>query len=70
MLHVGDTVKVLSTTMHDGEPIELIKIGTICNVVETDGDWIQIIESNTFNDMGFWYKADEVEKGHLEWVKG
>lgn len=70
MLHIGDTVKVLCTTMYNGKPTELIKIGTICTVIETDGIWVSIVEHNSFNDTGFWYKEDELEKGHLEWVKG
>ena len=70
MLHVGDTVKVLCTTMYNDKPREYIKIGTICTVIETSGKRACIVERNSFNDMGFWYKEDELEKGHLEWVKG
>ena len=78
MLKVGDTVKVINgTTMPSGERKEFIPIGTICRVVKTEyfdgeGNAVGIIpeSSLSYNEHGeFWYLEDEVEKGHMEWVK-
>ncbi len=76
MLKVGDTVKVKKETMHYGERIAFIPIGTICRVVEikyyeNKEKMIGIIpEGDLAYDYGaYWYLECEVEKGHLEWVK-
>lgn len=74
MLRVGDTVKVLCTTEYNGKPTKFIPIGTICMVinVDTKNNSVEIIPENMLNvyNTGYWYKEDELEKGHLEWVKG
>ena len=76
MLKVGDTVKVIAATEDagycDGRKIEYIPIGTICTVVETDfeDDGTQSCAVDNGKGVVFWYKAEELEKGHLEWIKG
>lgn len=74
MLKVGDTVKVItSTTSHwDAEKkTEYIPIGTICKIRDIDYCkdetyyGIQPLESNEI----FYYLEDELEKGHMEWIK-
>lgn len=75
MLKVGDTVKVISDTVShwdSSERTEYISIGTICKVRDidycTDGRTfygIQPLESNCI----FYYLENELEKGHMEWIK-
>ena len=76
MLKIGDTVRVISPAKYkNGDEEELIKIGTICTVVEVcnenedgTGDvWYGITDSDKRNP--FYYVEKELEKGHLEWVK-
>ncbi len=78
MIKVGDTVKVVGTTVcGDETEKECIKIGTICRVVETEnnereGLIVGIIPERElpYNGYGeYWYLEKDVEKGHLEWVK-
>lgn len=75
MIKVGDTVKVIASTNDasycDGRKIEYIPIGTICKVVETDIDeeGTQSCAVDSGNGYEWWYKADELEKGHMEWIK-
>lgn len=81
MLNNGDVVKVLSETKYkNGEKQILFPIGTICRVVEVcdvkteDGleRYYGIcryeIKEPHVSDI-FYYLEDELEKGHLEWVK-
>lgn len=75
MLKVGDTVKVISDTVSHWDPeerTEYIPIGTIC-VVRTidynkDGSIFYEIKPIGENYM-FCYQENELEKGHMEWVK-
>lgn len=75
MLKVGDTVKVIAATEDasycDGRKKEYIPIGTICKVVETDieDDGSQSCAVDRGDGLAFWYKENELEKGHMEWVK-
>lgn len=75
MLKVGDTVKVIAATEDagycDGRKIEYIPVGTICTVVKTDikEDGTQSCAVDTGDGYEWWYKADELEKGHMEWIK-
>lgn len=77
MIEVGDTVKVISTTDFFGEQIELISIGTICKVIKIDVDddeneiYIMIEPLDSWCDKysGFFYLPNELEKGHMEWVR-
>lgn len=76
MIKIGDTVKVIDTTMHYGERKEFIPVGTICKVVRIElteeGNTVGIIpESNLPYDgySDFLYLESEVEKGHMEWIK-
>lgn len=72
MLKVGDTVKVIgeATTGHN-----LIRYGTICTVLtvnkELDGKYYYGIGDNGFHSKSVngYYLENELEKGHLEWVK-
>ena len=71
MLKIGDTVKVIRIT-NTGE---LIPIGTICTVLEVrkelDGKYYYGIGDNRFHSKSVngYYLENELEKGHLEWVK-
>lgn len=75
MLKVGDTVKVIAATEDaeycDGRKTEYIPIGTVCTVVETDieEDGIQYCAVDSGDGFAFWYKENELEKGHMEWIK-
>ena len=79
MIKVGDTVKIIKKTQKaGGEPGELyeyIKIGTVCTVIDIDkfddGTVAYECIPNTWYDKscGYWYLEDEIEKGHLEWIK-
>lgn len=74
MLKVGDTVKVIADTASHWDPeerTEYIPIGTICTVVETDfeNDGMQSCAVDRGKGVVFWYKAEELEKGYMEWVK-
>lgn len=78
MLKVGDTVKVVSKTDCGGGVMnELIPIGTICRVTEVCNDQegiyygivdIRTRECDEFMNTGY-YLENELEKGHLEWIK-
>ena len=81
MLINDDIVKVLSATKYkNGEEQEFFPIGTICRVVEVcdvkteDGTekYYGIcrheIKEPHVSDI-FYYLENELEKGHLEWVK-
>jgi len=75
MLKIGDTVKVIGKTLNgNNEESELIPIGTICRVADTNyddkvGNMVELIPSNKFIGYhGYWYLECDVEKGHLEWV--
>lgn len=72
---IGDTVKVTKKTMYQGKRKELIPIGTICRVVDVDfdtkdGNVVGIVPLDNPNNYGeYYYLENEVEKGHMEWVK-
>ncbi|MBR5796324.1 MAG: hypothetical protein IKY26_09290 [Erysipelotrichaceae bacterium] len=77
MIKVGDTVKVIGTTVCGLEEKECIKIGTICKVVgievdEKEGLIVGMIPERElpYNGYGeYWYLEKDVEKGHMEWIK-
>lgn len=75
MLKVGDTVKVISSTKEagysDGRKIEYIPIGSVCTITDTDIDYdgTQICLVYPGNGVPYWYKENELEKGHMEWIK-
>ena len=74
MLKVGDTVKVIAPTMYNGKATDLYPIGTIVTVTEVehgeDGKIFCEVQSQFPHDhYGWWYRENELEKGHLEWVK-
>ena len=75
MLKVGDTVKVFAATEDagycDGRKKEYIPIGTICTVTNTYIGWggEQICAVDPGDGRAFWYKENELEKGHMEWIK-
>lgn len=78
MIKVGDTVKVIGTTVAGlDENKECIKIGTICRVVGTEIDEkagliVGIIPEGRLPYNGYseyWYLEKDVEKGHMIWVK-
>ena len=79
MLKVGDTVKVIASTEDasycDGRKKEYIPIGMICTVKEighckNENPYYALLPVNQHDDgLYFCYLEDELEKGHLEWVK-
>lgn len=74
MLEVGDTVKIISVTQEGEDKKEYIPIGTICKVVEVCMDnekpYYGISPINdSMTSVPFYYLENEIEKGHLEWVK-
>lgn len=76
MLKVGDTVKVIDKTHYsDGSQKEFIPIGTICTVkeldYEEDGTSYYGLLPIGDRDSGvyFYYLENELEKGHVEWIK-
>ena len=77
MLKVGDTVKVIDKTHYsDGSKKELISIGTICTVKELDYEedgtpdyGLLPIDDSRDDGTYFYYLENELEKGHLEWIK-
>lgn len=75
MLKIGDTVKVIKPANDgDGEYKEYIKIGSVCKVVEIgyepDGKpYYGLSPINRKDNIIWFYYEDELEKGHLEWIK-
>ena len=79
MINVGDTVKVIDKAdiSDDVGRRELYPIGTICKVIEINencdsADYRVVkLEDSLYagENSGWWYKADELEIGHLEWIK-
>lgn len=75
MINVGDTVKITKAIKcADGELKEYIPIGTVCKVISAetydDGVAYECVGLSWIdNTTGFWYREDELEKGHYEWVK-
>ena len=75
MLKVGDTVKVIGKTLNGAnEMVEIIPIGTIGKVITIENEKEEVIAEvvavpHTFDDCGYWYKENELEKGKLVWVK-
>lgn len=68
MLKVGDTVKVISKTMCNGEEEEFIPIGTICEVTEICEDDNSPYYGITKDGYTFYYLESELEKGNLVWI--
>lgn len=71
MLKVGDTVKVIAPTINAiGIEKEYIPIGTICTVTDirqfSDGVGYAL---DAGDGVLFWYLENELEKGHIEWIK-
>ena len=75
MINVGDTVKVIDKFHYDdGTAEEHIPIGTICTVIdmykEIDGIYsFFFVRPRDKNTRSFWYSENELEKGHMEWIK-
>ena len=75
MIKIGDTIKVISKTLYDDKPKELIPIGTICNVISIEpynknNNIIGIIPINSeLTIEPYYYLSNELEKGELVWVK-
>lgn len=67
MLKVGDTVRVIGTTVGPNSPIEeLVPVGSICIVKEVQDD-IALIHDRKGNQ--FWYSQDALEQGKLMCMK-
>ena len=78
MLKVGDSVKIIDGTIYEGEKREFIPIGTICRIIgiiQINGEinalgLVPEEKLHYYNGTGeYYYLENEVEKGHLEWVK-
>lgn len=77
MIKLGDTVKIIGTTVCGGVEKECIPIGTVCRVVgvenrKKEGLIVGVIPKKELPYSGYgeyWYLARDVEKGHMEWVK-
>lgn len=77
MLKVGDMVKVISKTHYsDGTEEEHIPIGTVCTVKAVTDDeksgtpyYGLLPVKETDRGLYFCYLENELEKGHLEWVR-
>lgn len=77
MIKIGDTVKVIGTTDCGGFEEECIKIGTICKVIgvmlsKKDGLIVGIVPLKELPYCGYgdyWYLENDLEKGHMEWVR-
>ncbi len=72
-LRVGDTVRVIGTTIcGNTENAECIPIGTICKVEEVarkdNKDYYGICRDSDDRHMPFWYTRDALEKGHMMWI--
>ena len=78
-IKIGDIVKVIAATEDalycDGRKREYIPIGTVCTVKEVnyehDGSLnYGLLPVNQIDDGIYWdYLENEIEKGHLEWIK-
>ena len=71
MLNVGDTVKIIAKTIdYDGSIHEYFPIGSIGKVKEVcyehDGSPYYGVE---INGDTFYYLREDLEKGHMEWIK-
>lgn len=79
MLKVGDKVKVIAATEDasycDGRKKEYIPIGTVCTVkgigyCRNGSPYYGLLPVNKIDDGIYWcYLENELEKGHLEWVR-
>lgn len=74
MIEVGDVVKIILDAQEGEDKKEYIPIGTICKVVEvcTDNEkpYYGVSPINdSIPSVPFYYLENEIEKGHLEWVK-
>lgn len=78
MLKIGDTVKVIDRTLCGGIKTEVIPIGTVCVIVEIDHEddgraYYGLMKgTDTLGERIIadgYYLEEELEKGHLEWVK-
>lgn len=67
-IEVGNTVKVINSTIFNGHATQLIPIGTICHVSVIDGNSIGLIPIfSTRRQEPYFYLTDEVKKGQLIW---
>lgn len=78
MLKIGDTVKIIDRTLCGGIKTEVIPIGTVCVIVEIDHEddgrtYYGLMKgTDTLGERIIadgYYLEEELEKGHLEWVK-
>ena len=77
MIKLGDTIKIIGTTLCGDEEKECIPIGTVCEVVgienrEKEGLILGVIPQKELPYSGYgeyWYLARDIEKGRMEWVK-
>lgn len=74
MLEVGNMVKVIGATISGGVKKECILVGTICKIVKRNENKniFGIVPISELPYLGFgeyWYSENDLEKGHLEWVK-
>lgn len=65
---IGDLVKVKGKTISGGIEKELLPIGIICEVVCVSGNCVEIIPIQDSSNVGYWYHADDLEKGKFVWI--
>lgn len=71
MLKKGDLVKVTGTTIAtERKRVELIPIGTICEVIDVDEKKriAELVPYKSGNSCGYWYSEEDLEKGELVWT--
>lgn len=74
-IKIGDTVKIIGTTVTPNGEAEPIPIGTICTVIDSfinksdKKEIVCVLPTDIAYSTPYAYYADAVEKGHLEWVK-
>ena len=78
MWTIGDTVKVIDRTLCGGIRTEVIPIGTVCVIVEIDHEddgrpYYGLMKGTNSSGEQIiadgYYLEEELEKGHLKWVK-
>lgn len=71
---VGETVKVVAVGDVGNVKKEMVPIGQICRIEEVchedDGSvYYGILPANGRETYPFYYTPEQLEKGHLEWVR-
>lgn len=68
-IKVGDTVKVINSTLFNGHYEQLIHIGTICKVTSVENNVVGLVPISDPDVEAYYYLDNEVEKGELIWTR-